>query len=96
MANHGFTTVGSSIKQAVYRAVYTVVNANAQSTALMARHSAMGSSKDKVGQLRYLSEDQVRGSYSMSNATLDRPWDLWVREVEVCQLYRRDPNFIVR
>jgi hypothetical protein len=40
MANHGFTVVGSSVQQAVYRAVYTRINASVQTQALMLRSAA--------------------------------------------------------
>lgn len=85
MNNHGFTTVGTSIKQAVYRAVYTHVNAGIQTSALTIRGAA-GVKSDAQG-LRYLNEDQVKGSLKMNDASQDRPWGLWVKEVEACPLY---------
>lgn len=90
MNNHGFTTVGTSIKQAVYRAVYTHVNAGIQTNALMIR-SAAGVKADAQG-LRYLNEAQVKGSLEMNHASQDRPWGLWVREVEACPLYAKQSD----
>jgi hypothetical protein len=98
MKNHGFTTVGTSIKQAVYRAVYTHVNANVQSNAIMLRNAHIGmhpqatslhteTSEQLLGELRYLDEDQVVGCMQMNDSSQDRPWGLWSREVEVCPLY---------
>lgn len=99
MANHGFTTIGTSIKQAVYRAVYTHKNAGIQSNAIILRNGAMGAdpnSADPSGAdsridrpgITYLSAEQVNGSLKMNDASQERPWALWVREVEVCPLYR--------
>jgi len=98
MANHGFTTVGTSIKQAVYRAVYTHKNAGIQSTALMVRNAALKVKSNRGGgygdrdiigpEMWYLSEMQVEGSLRMNDASQERPWGLWVREVEVCPLYK--------
>ena len=94
MKNHGFTTVGTSIKQAVYRAVYTHTNANVQSNAIMLRNADIGLSpfesvefSGKHGELTYLDEDQVVGCMQMNDSSQDRPWGLWSREVEVCPLY---------
>jgi ribulose-5-phosphate 4-epimerase/fuculose-1-phosphate aldolase len=89
MTNHGFTAVGSSIKQSVYRAVYTCVNADVQTKAMMisqARASQGASRSEPV----YLTEKQTRGCQKMNDATMDRPWELWEREVEVCPLYWND------
>jgi len=98
MANHGFTTIGTSIKQAVYRAVYTHKNAGIQSHAIMLRNAALNVKSNRGGadndgntngpEIRYLSEEQVRGSLRLNDASQERPWGLWVREVEVCPIYR--------
>lgn len=89
MANHGFTAVGASIKQAVYRAVYTHKNAGVQSSAMMLRaaHWSSNQNVDNVG-LRYLDQKQQLGSMVLNVATEDRPWGLWVREVEGVSLYK--------
>jgi len=86
MANHGFTTVGTSIKQAVYRAVYTHTNAKVQSNGLMLRSAYLGTGGSGGG-LRYLNEEQTKGAMQMNDASLDRPWGLWVKEVESDALY---------
>jgi hypothetical protein len=94
MKNHGFTTVGGSIKQAVYRAVYTHANANVQSNAIMLRNADIGISplinelhSGMHGSINYLDEEQVVGCMQMNDSSQDRPWGLWCREVEVCPLY---------
>ncbi|KAF4635864.1 hypothetical protein G7Y89_g2228 [Cudoniella acicularis] len=88
MANHGFTAVGTSIKQAVYRAVYTHINAGIQSNAIILRNAQLslqsGVSETKI---RYLNEKQTMGSQKMNDASQDRPWGLWAREVEVSPMY---------
>lgn len=73
MANHGFTTVGTTIKQAVYRAVYTHVNAGIQANAIMLQNAQSSSSGGTVGELGYLDTEQVQGSLKMNDASQDRP-----------------------
>jgi len=90
MANHGFTTVGTSIKQAVYRAVYTHVNASIQTNAITLRNAAIGVGVGVGGELRYLNTEQVKGSLKMNAASQDRPWALWVEEVRACRLYKHE------
>jgi ribulose-5-phosphate 4-epimerase/fuculose-1-phosphate aldolase len=86
MANHGFSAVGNSIKQAVYRAIYTHINAGVQANAITLR-AAQGSESMGNSGLRYLNQRQTIGSQKMNDATEDRPWGLWQREVEVAPLY---------
>jgi len=50
MANHGFTTVGTTIKQATYRAVYTHVNAGIQANTIMVRNAQSSSSGGTAGE----------------------------------------------
>ena len=92
MANHGFTTVGTSIKQAVYRAVYTHVNASVQTNAITLRNAALGAGVGVEGELRFLNAEQVKGSLKMNAASQDRPWGLWVEEVKACGLYRHQDS----
>jgi hypothetical protein len=87
MANHGFTTVGTSVKQAVYRAVYTHNNAGVQANALMLRNASLAVNAEKVGALRYLNEEQTVGGMKLNDASQERPWSLWVKEVESSPLY---------
>lgn len=88
MTSHGFTTLGTSIKQAVYRAVYTQVNAGIQTQAIMLRSTA-GPQANGSQDIRYLNEEQVKGGLKMNEASQDRPWGLWMKEVEACGLYVR-------
>jgi len=42
------------------------------------------------GELRYLDDEQVKGSLRMNDASQDRPWKLWIEEVEACGLYKNE------
>ncbi|KEF63615.1 uncharacterized protein A1O9_01593 [Exophiala aquamarina CBS 119918] len=89
MRRHGFTCVGRDIVTAVYRAIYTRINAEAQTKAMaIAKHNP-----DPQGQLAYgdgfeaITEGQVKGTKVMCEKFQDKPWRLWVREVERNPLY---------
>lgn len=84
MQNHGFTVVGQSIQQAVFRAVYTHVNASLQMKAITLQAAIGHISDDKIG---YLDEKQVAGCTAMGNNSFERPWGLWVKEVATDELY---------
>lgn len=70
MRGHGSVAVGSSIKQVVYRAIYTEVNARLQAQSL-----AMG---DPI----YLTKGECEDTVEAMEVHLDRPWQLWVRRVK--------------
>ncbi|QDS76955.1 hypothetical protein FKW77_005232 [Venturia effusa] len=92
MRRHGFTTWGPDIETAVDRAVYTKVNADAERRAIDLR-AAFGSSGLDVGpnfDLASLTDAQAAGSKKMNEATQDKPWPLWVKEVEVNPLYQNN------
>jgi len=101
MTCHGFTAIGASIKQAVYRAIYTHVNAGIQTNALLIRNASMNigansaNSSSVMEDMRYLNEDQVSASLKMNEASQDRPWALWVKEVEACPLYSKAGRALV-
>lgn len=69
MRGHGSTTVGPSIKHAVYRAVYAEVNANLQRDAL------------RLGRVVYLSPEEAQTSRINVETQIQRPWDLWKSRV---------------
>jgi ribulose-5-phosphate 4-epimerase/fuculose-1-phosphate aldolase len=93
MRHHGFTTLGESIQDAVYRAMYTQTNASILSTAANLRGSFYGSAL--LGEpeaahgsgLDLLSASETAGCRNMNEATADKAFRLWVREVEVLPLY---------
>jgi len=94
MWGHGFTALGNSIKEAVYRAIYTSHNASIQTNSLLLRNAYLASEErgktreereksNKDEGVLGLSEDEVVGCTEMGMMTVERPWGLWVREVEV-------------
>jgi len=69
MRGHGAVVVGPSIPLAVFRAVYTEVNARLQGQAM-----ALG------GQVIYLEPDEARQAEASVGGTIGRPWELWKRK----------------
>ncbi|WP_353194359.1 class II aldolase/adducin family protein [Pusillimonas noertemannii] len=74
MRGHGSVAVGESIKQAVYRAIYTEVNARLQAQSLA------------LGEPIFLSDGECDGTTEAMNDHLDRPWQLWVRRAKASAL----------
>ena len=68
MRGHGFTAVGASLAEAVFRAVFTARNCEAQTAALA------------LGRPRYLSDAEAVACEATTRGQADRAWDLWVRE----------------
>ncbi|KAH6680162.1 class II aldolase and Adducin N-terminal domain-containing protein [Halenospora varia] len=93
MRSHGFTTCADNIKLAVMQAIYTQTDDTVQSTALTIRNAYLGS-KNKGDGVVYLTAQQARDSWAIDAGTVERPWDLWVHEVESSDLYINmlDPN----
>lgn len=69
LRGHGNVVVGRSIKEAVFRAVYTEVNARLASEALR-----LGN-----GQAEFLNEDEAKAAAETNSAQIGRPWELWKR-----------------
>jgi ribulose-5-phosphate 4-epimerase/fuculose-1-phosphate aldolase len=65
MRGHGSTVVGTDVRQAVFRAVYTEVNAKLQSEAL------------RLGPPTYLTAGESAATTATNNAQIDRAWNLW-------------------
>jgi HCOMODA/2-hydroxy-3-carboxy-muconic semialdehyde decarboxylase len=65
MRGHGSTVVGTSLRQAVFRAVYTEVNARLQADAL------------RLGPATFLNAEESANAAAMNDAVLDRAWELW-------------------
>lgn len=74
MRGHGYTTVGEHIPQAVFRAVYTAVNAQVQLAA------------STLGAPVFLSTEEARACERTTSEQLDRAWDLWVRQLDQPQV----------
>lgn len=69
MRGHGNVVVGSTIPLAVYRAVYTEVNARLQVQAIL-----LG------GNITYLEPEEGRLAATNIAGTISRPWELWKRK----------------
>jgi HCOMODA/2-hydroxy-3-carboxy-muconic semialdehyde decarboxylase len=66
MRGHGMTVVGGSVQEAVFRAIYTEMNARLQLQAAQLE-----------GPIEFLSEEEGRRSSASNAGTLERPWELW-------------------
>ena len=71
MRGHGSTAVGDSLQAAVYRAVYTEVNARMQADAM------------RLGPVNFLTEEEGRAIAQTNQGQLKRPWDLWKMTAEI-------------
>jgi HCOMODA/2-hydroxy-3-carboxy-muconic semialdehyde decarboxylase len=71
MRGHGAVVVGASLPQAVFRSVYTEVNARLQAQAI-----ALGGG----GGVTYLSPEEAARAEAAVAGTLGRPWELWKRK----------------
>jgi len=67
MRGHGSTVVGSTLRQAVFRAVYTEVGARLQMDAM------------RLGPVTYLTEEETVGTTKTISTQYDRSWFLWLK-----------------
>ena len=67
MRGHGSTVVGRTLRQAVFRAVYTEVGARLQSEAM------------RLGPVTYLTEEEGQATARTNDAQIDRTWLLWLK-----------------
>jgi ribulose-5-phosphate 4-epimerase/fuculose-1-phosphate aldolase len=65
MRGHGFNAVGTSIRQAVSRAVYTDLNARVLAEAL------------RMGTVTYLNENEAAMIAETNDASIERSWEIW-------------------
>ena len=70
MRGHGMTVVGDGVPEAVFRAIYTEMNARLQLQA-----------QSLEGPLEFLSEEEGRRSTAANRSVIERPWELWKKEV---------------
>jgi HCOMODA/2-hydroxy-3-carboxy-muconic semialdehyde decarboxylase len=70
MRGHGDVVVGQSVRQVVFRAVYTEVNAKLQAEALR-----LGG-----GEVEFLNDEEGAKASQTNDAVLSRPWELWKRQ----------------
>lgn len=69
MRGHGSVATGSSVREAVYRAVYTETNARVQIQAL------------GLGSARYLSPGEAKAANETVGAQSDRAWNVWRSQI---------------
>jgi ribulose-5-phosphate 4-epimerase/fuculose-1-phosphate aldolase len=67
MRGHGSTVVGSTLRQVVFRAVYTEVGARLQTEAM------------RLGPVTYLTEEESIGTTKTIGTQIDRSWLLWLK-----------------
>jgi len=68
MRGHGATVVGSNLKQAVFRAVYTQMNAELQLQAKI------------LGAATFLNAQEAAATTVSVGSQIDRAWDMWARQ----------------
>jgi ribulose-5-phosphate 4-epimerase/fuculose-1-phosphate aldolase len=69
MRGHGMTVVGDSVPEAVFRSIYTEMNARLQLQATRLD-----------GPIEFLSDEEGRRSTASNRGTLERPWELWKKQ----------------
>jgi len=67
LRGHGNVVVGGSVQEAVFRAVYTEINARLQAEAL----------RIGQGQVAFLNEAEAMASMATNQGQITRPWNLW-------------------
>lgn len=88
MKRHGYSTSGKDIATACYRAVYTLVNAGVQTNATILQAAAKQSGVVDTAEITGLADRHAHDCQIMTEATQDKSWRLWSREVEASPLYR--------
>lgn len=68
MRGHGITVVGSSLPQAVFRAVYMEVNARLEAEAL------------RLGPVTFLNASEAENAAATNDGQVGRAWELWRRQ----------------
>ena len=71
MRGHGSTTVGRTLSEAVFNAVYAEVNARVQYQAM------------QLGTPTYLSDGEMAAAATTTAGAMHRAWELWVSQITV-------------
>ena len=69
MRGHGMTVIGDGVPEAVFRAIYTEMNARLQLQA-----------SQLEGPIEFLSEVEGQRSQVANRGTIERPWELWKKD----------------
>lgn len=80
MRGHGSTVVGRNVREAVFRAIYTEINARLQQQALA------------LGTPVFLTAEESAACASTVAANMDRAWHLWMHQECVTDLAERLPS----
>ncbi len=70
MRGHGMTVVGDGVPEAVFRSIYTEMNARLQLQARLLE-----------GPIEFLSDEEGKRSTVSNRGTIERPWELWKSSV---------------
>nr|WP_320133947.1 class II aldolase/adducin family protein [uncultured Holophaga sp.] len=70
MRGHGDVVVGDNLRQVVFRAIYTEMNAKLLSEAM------------KLGPVVFLNAKEAENAARTNDGQLNRPWELWKMKVE--------------
>jgi HCOMODA/2-hydroxy-3-carboxy-muconic semialdehyde decarboxylase len=68
MRGHGSTAVGTTLRQAVYRAVFAEMGARMQAAAM------------QLGEVTYLTEAEAAAAAATNDGQINRAWGLWLSE----------------
>jgi ribulose-5-phosphate 4-epimerase/fuculose-1-phosphate aldolase len=68
MRGHGATVVGTSLREAVFRSVYTAVNAQLLPIAM------------QLGSPKFLAPEEAKLADGLHHAVLNRPWEYWLKK----------------
>lgn len=74
MRGHGATVVGASLREAVFRAIYTQRNASIQLAA------------SALGPLTFLNPQEAANAEAANAGQVDRAWDLWCADIDAGEL----------
>ncbi len=77
MRGHGSVTVANSLKLAVARSIWAEMNAKLQTEAMRLAQMTGDST------VNYLTPGEARGSMTINETVIDRPWDFWKAKARV-------------
>jgi hypothetical protein len=86
MRGHGFVCTGESIEMVTSKCIYTAQNARIQRAAI----GLSGGRGGEVHDVCFLSEREALDTGRSTIAGAEKPWPLWVAEVENCSLYKNE------
>ena len=87
MKRHGYTTWGKDMATACFRTIYTLINAGVQTNAAILQAASKSGGSVETAAVTGLTERHTRDCQKMLEATQDKAWRLWSREVEASPVY---------